>query len=128
MWVPTNQKGFGSAQLVDGAAVVTLDADFIQTVNTSEEYQVFLTPYGDCKGLYLINRSANSFEVHELGGGKATLNFEYRITALRRNYEIVRFADYTESEKLHRLLRERTKPVAAGSHRPAPFPLSQRQR
>jgi hypothetical protein len=85
----------GSAPLVNGAAVVTLDRDYAQTVNTEKEYQVFLTPYGDCKGLYVANRTANSFEVHELGGGTASLNFGYRIMALRKKYEIVRFADHT---------------------------------
>lgn len=89
----------GSAQLVNGGAVVALDPNFIQTVNTEKEYQVFLTPYGDCRGLYVLNRSAGSFEVHELGGGKATLNFGYRIMAVRKNYENVRFADLTEKWK-----------------------------
>jgi len=41
------------------------------------------------------NRTANSFEVHELGGGTANLSFGYRIMALRRSYENVRFADHT---------------------------------
>jgi hypothetical protein len=85
----------GSAKLVSGSAVVVLDSDYTQTVNTEKEYQVFLTPYGDCKGLYVTNRTANSFEVHELGGGSASLSFGYRIMALRRKYESVRFADHT---------------------------------
>ena len=85
----------GSTSLTNGAAVVAIDPDFIQTVNTEIEYQVFLTAYGDCKGLYVINRTANSFEVHELGGGTASVSFGYRIMALRKNYENVRFADHT---------------------------------
>jgi hypothetical protein len=102
-------EDFGSAQLVNGAAVVALDADFTQTVNTSQEYQVFLTPYGDCKGLYVSNRTANSFEVHELGGGSASLSFGYRIAALRRNYENVRFADHTHDLDSMKQMRERMK-------------------
>jgi len=85
----------GSTSLVNGAAVVAIDPEFMQTVNTELEYQVFLTPYGDCKGLYVTNRTANSFEVHELGGGIASVGFGYRIMALRKNYENVRFADHT---------------------------------
>jgi len=88
-------EDFGSGQLVNGVTLVALDADFIQTVNTAREYQVFLTPYGDCKGLYVTHRTPNSFEVHELGGGTDSLSFGYRITALRKNYEKVRFADLT---------------------------------
>lgn len=59
----------GSDHLVNGSAVVSNDPTFMQTVNTDLEYQVFLTPYGDCKGLYVTNRTADSFEVRELGGG-----------------------------------------------------------
>jgi hypothetical protein len=100
-------EDFGSAQLVNGLAVVTLDADFIQTVNTSQEYQVFLTPYGDCKGLYVSNRTGSSFEVHELGGGNASLSFGYRITALRKKYESIRFADHTHDLDGMKRMRER---------------------
>jgi hypothetical protein len=103
-------EDFGSAQLEHGSALVALDADFMQTVNSNEEYLVFLTPYGDCKGLYVTNRNANSFEVHELGSGTATLNFGYRVTALRRNYENVRFADYTEHMNRIHQMHARTKP------------------
>ncbi len=88
-------EDFGSAELVHGSAVISLDSVFTQTVNTEQEYQVFLTPYGDCKGLYVINRTAHAFEVHELGGGTANLSFGYRVTALRRKYESVRFADHS---------------------------------
>ena len=59
----------GSGQLSDGSATIALDPTFAQTVNTSAGYHVFLTPNGDCKGLYVSQKSATSFEVHELGGG-----------------------------------------------------------
>lgn len=88
-------EDFGSAQLMGGVAVVKLDSRFMQTVNTGLEYHVFLTPNGDCKGLYVHMKSPNSFEVRELGGGSSSVKFDYRITALRKNYEKVRFADHT---------------------------------
>jgi|HubBroStandDraft_5_1064220.scaffolds.fasta_scaffold12863_2 hypothetical protein len=98
-------EDFGSAQLINGAAIVTLDPDFIQTVNSEKEYQVFVTPYGDCRGVYVTHRTGKSFEVHELGGGTANLSFGYRIAAIRRNYESVRFDDRTE--QVHRIQRNR---------------------
>src|ERR1700730_13474730 len=77
----------GSAQLIGGVAVVPLDPDFIQTVNTKKEYRVFPVPNGDCRRLYVTNKSANSFEVRELGGGISNVRFDYRIMAIRRKYE-----------------------------------------
>jgi len=86
----------GSGQLSNGSARIELDSTFAQTVNTGLEYHVFLTPKGDCKGLYVSNESATSFEVHELGGGTSSIAFDYRIMAKRVGYESVRLADVTE--------------------------------
>ena len=109
----------GSAQLINGAAVVRLDAEFMQTVNTDREYQVSLTPYGDCKGLYVLNRMPGAFEVHELGGGSASLSFGYRITALRRKYEDVRFADHTrDMEHIGRMVQKGALTTTPHSHLP----------
>ncbi len=74
-------EDFGSGTLRKGRAVVTIAADFAQTVNLSREYHVFLTPLGDCKGLYVTAKTPTSFEVRELGGGMTGISFEYRIVA-----------------------------------------------
>jgi len=83
----------GSGQLRNGAAVVALDAEFAQTVNTSMDYHVFLTANGDCKGLYVSQKSPTSFEVHEMGGGGSSIAFDYRIMARRKGYEKIRMAE-----------------------------------
>ena len=88
-------EDFGSAQLVGGVATVRIEARFVQTVNTKSEYHVFLTPNGDCKGLYVHQKTATDFEVRELGNGNSNVKFDYRITALRKGYENVRFKDHT---------------------------------
>ena len=103
----------GSARLVNGAVVVSLDRDFIQTVNTEMDYKVFPVPNGDCKGLYVTNKTASSFEVRELGGGTSSVAFDYRIMAVRRNYETVRFADHTHDMDADKLMRERVKALGA---------------
>lgn len=103
----------GSARLVNGAAVVSLDRDFIQTVNTEMDYKVFPVPNGDCKGLYVTNKTSTSFEVRELGGGTSSVAFDYRIMAVRRNYESVRFADRTHDLDSIKLMQERAKAMGA---------------
>lgn len=75
--------------------MVTLEPEFAQTVNTGLEYHVFLTPNGDCKGLYVSQKTAISFEVHELGSGASNVRFDYRIVALRKNFENIRMEDHT---------------------------------
>jgi hypothetical protein len=101
----------GSGQLSNGSASIALDPTFAQTVNMGVEYHVFLTANGDCKGLYVSQKSATSFEVHELGGGTSSVAFDYRIMAKRSGYENARLADVTEQyQKIaqqHRLRQER---------------------
>ncbi|MGO9084872.1 MAG: hypothetical protein ACLP6G_10290 [Terriglobales bacterium] len=95
----------GASELVNGSAVVALDPDFVQTVNTELEYMVFPVPNGDCKGLYVTHQTPTSFEVHELGGGTSNVRFYYRIMALRKKYENVRFADHTDDPDPMKMLQ-----------------------
>jgi hypothetical protein len=48
------------------------------------------------KGLYVSQKAATSFEVHELGGGASSVSFDYRIVALRKNFENIRIQDHTK--------------------------------
>ncbi|MDH5405956.1 MAG: hypothetical protein OEZ30_06585 [Candidatus Aminicenantes bacterium] len=92
-------EDFGSAQLVNGQAVVQLESVFTQAANTGISYFVFLTPIGEWKGLYISRQDKDSFEVREQGGGTSSINFYYRIVAKRRGYEEVRFEEFTEPEQ-----------------------------
>lgn len=91
-------EDFGSAQLSGGSTTVALEPIFAQTVS-AKDYHVFLTPKGNCRGLYVSAETAAGFEVHELGGGQSNVAFDYRIVALRRGYEGVRLEDKTEQWK-----------------------------
>jgi hypothetical protein len=88
-------EDYGSGKLVSGVATVKIDPTYAQTVNTGVEYHVFLTPDGDCDGLYVTARTATSFEVRELHQGRSNVAFDYRIIAVRRGYETKRLADVT---------------------------------
>jgi hypothetical protein len=92
----------GSGQLSGGQAVVNIESVFGQTINTGVEYHVFLTPDGDCKGLYVAEKSAASFVVKELGGGTSSIAFDYRIMAKRNGLENVRLADVTKAMTMNR--------------------------
>jgi len=85
-------EDFGEGQLVNGKSLITLDPLFTQTVNTNITYHVFLTPGGDCNGLYVVNKTPTSFEVRELRAGNSSLTFSYRVVAKRKGYENLRLA------------------------------------
>ena len=86
----------GSGQLVNGSTTISLDQVFAQTVNGDLDYHVFLTPNGDCEGLYVTKKGAQGFEVHELHGGHSNVAFDYRIMARRKGFEKVRMQDVTQ--------------------------------
>lgn len=79
-------EDFGQAGLVDGVAHVSLDPDFAALVRT-DQYHVFLTPNGDCRGLYVAERESTGFTVRELQGGTSSLNVSYRVVAERADVE-----------------------------------------
>jgi hypothetical protein len=104
----------GSGQLSAGQAVVHLESLFGETVNTGVEYHVFLTPKGDCKGLYVAQESASSFVVKELGGGSSNIAFDYRIMAKRKGFETVRLADKTQQLNVQNIAHN---PLGNGARR-----------
>ena len=99
-------EDFGSGELRDGAAEVALDPTFALTVNTGASYHVFLTPNGDCEGLYVAQKTATGFQVRELRGGKSNIAFDYRIVAKRRGYESVRMDQIETNAETVQALRE----------------------
>ncbi|MEJ2212185.1 MAG: hypothetical protein P8129_24610 [Anaerolineae bacterium] len=83
-------EDLGTGRLDDGGAVVAIEPLFLSTINTQIPYHVFVTPLGDCKGLYVTDKTATSFAVRELSGGTSQVEFEYRIIAKRRGWEEAR--------------------------------------
>jgi hypothetical protein len=83
-------EDFGKAQLTNGVVRINIDPLYAQTVNTSIDYHVFPIPEGDCKGLFVTNKTPTSFEVRELQGGTSNISFSYRIVAKRKGYENLR--------------------------------------
>ncbi len=74
-------EDLGEAQVVNGQARVALDPSFANVIDPASNYLVFVTPEGDCNGLYIAGKSSTGFVVRELRGGHSSLAFEYRIVA-----------------------------------------------
>jgi hypothetical protein len=82
---------YGIGQLVDGRAHITIDPDLSINIQVSEDHplKVYITPEGDCNGVYVANKSANGFDVIELMGGASDVSFAWQIVATRANEENV---------------------------------------
>jgi hypothetical protein len=109
----------GEAQLANGRAYVPIDARLADTIDRRTEYHVFVTPEGDCKGLYVAQKAPGGFAVRELQGGRSTLAFEYRIVAKPVDEKGMRLAAMPPEKAPNELAFDRT----ATTRRIAP-PLS----
>ncbi len=109
-------EDFGSGQLQDGAATIALDPTFMQTVNPAG-YHVYVTPNGDCEGLYVTGKTATSFEVHELHAGKSRVFFDYRVVARRKGLERLRLEPVSTDPNTADALRQQISDRSA--HSPA---------
>jgi hypothetical protein len=85
----------GSGQLSNGSVTVQLEPGFAGVVKT-EQYRVFLTPAGDCNGLYVSNKTPSGFTVRELKGGTSSIAFDYRVIAKRKDIEGARLEHIEE--------------------------------
>ncbi len=75
---------YGEEQLRGGRADVRFDQDFAAAVHT-DNYQVFLTEYGDFNGLYVSSRTPLGFEVRAKDSPTAGGRFGYRVVARRKD-------------------------------------------
>ena len=91
---------YGVGKLVNGKAYIQIDPILSKNIEVSEKHplKVFVQLEGDCKGVYVTNKSANGFEVIELQGGTTNVEFSYQIVANAadmqlRNGKISKHAD-----------------------------------
>jgi hypothetical protein len=69
----------GTGHITAGHGVIQLAADFARSIDGRSGYQVFLTPGGDNRGLFVANKTAAGFEVREAQGGRSSISFDYRV-------------------------------------------------
>lgn len=72
-------EDLGEAQLIQGQAFVRLDPAFASLLNPRSTYLVFLTAQGDCRGLFVAQKTLSGFAVQEMDGGHSSIAFDYRI-------------------------------------------------
>ncbi len=76
---------YGTGQLVNGFCHISFDPVFSQLIFVDDNYpiKVFIQLEGDCKGVYVANKTENGFDVFELQGGTSNVKFSYSVVANR---------------------------------------------
>jgi hypothetical protein len=74
-------EDFGEGQLIAGRAHVGIRPDFGSAIDRGSRYLVFITPEGDSRGLYVVDKAISGFDVRESQDGRSNIAFSYRIVA-----------------------------------------------
>lgn len=80
-------QDIGTGRLVNGRVHIDIDPLLARNIYVSPEkpLKVFIQLEGDCKGVYVTNKTGTGFDVVELGGGTSNTSFSYQIIANRAN-------------------------------------------
>lgn len=78
-------QDFGVGQLVNGEARIVIDPILRKNIHVDAQnpLKVYVTLEGDCKGVFVTNKSAEGFTVKELQGGTSNAAFSWQIVASR---------------------------------------------
>ena len=78
-------QDYGVGQLVNGKVHITIDPIFAKNIVVNEKHplRVFVQLEGDCKGVYVTNKTKDGFDVIELNAGSSNTSFSWSIVANR---------------------------------------------
>ncbi len=78
-------QDYGAGQLQNGKAHIQLDPILAKNIVVNEHHplRVFVQLEGDCNGVYVTNKTGNSFDVAELANGTSNTSFTYTVVANR---------------------------------------------
>ena len=107
-------KGVG--QLLNGKAHITLDPILSKNilVDGTHPLSVLIQPEGDCKGVYITNKTGTGFDVTELQNGTSDIKFTWFVMATR--------ADKTYTNKDGSTITSSYSKVRFPIHPPSPEP------
>ncbi|GAA4042606.1 hypothetical protein [Flavobacterium chungnamense] len=82
-------QDYGIGNLTNGYAKIDIDPILSKNIRVDETHpmKIFIQLEGDCKGVYVFNKTATSFEVKELQNGNSNVSFSYQIVAFRADEE-----------------------------------------
>lgn len=78
-------QDYGTGKLENGKSIIKIDPVLTKNIRVDEQHpmKVFVQLEGNCKGVYVTNKTATGFEVIELDNGSSNTPFSYQIVAFR---------------------------------------------
>jgi hypothetical protein len=78
-------EDFGTGQLVNGEAYIKVDPVLSKNIYVDDKHpmKVFIQLEGDCKGVYVTEKTKDGFKVKELQNGSSNVSFSWNLVANR---------------------------------------------
>ncbi|WP_052671340.1 hypothetical protein [Aequorivita vladivostokensis] len=78
-------QDYGVGKLTNGVARIRIDPILRHSLYIDDQHplKVYVTLEGDCKGVYVTDKSSDGFTVKELQGGTSNVSFSWQIVANR---------------------------------------------
>lgn len=78
-------QDFGTGVLVNGVAHINMDETFAKNITVNEKHplRVIIQLEGDCRGVFVTNKTQTGFDVKELQGGTSNIPFTWFVSANR---------------------------------------------
>lgn len=78
-------EDFGTGKLINGEAYISIDKLLSKHIYIDQKHpmKVFIQLEGDCKGVFVTEKTINGFKVKELGNGKSNVSFSWNLVANR---------------------------------------------
>jgi hypothetical protein len=82
---------YGKGTLENGSVHITIEPSFANMIfvdpnNDKADLRVIIQLEGDCKGVYVTNKTSTGFDVKELQGGQSNVKFTFQIVANAKDY------------------------------------------
>lgn len=118
---------YGEANMTGGRVHIELDPTFLQTVTVDgiHPMRVFVQLEGDCKGVYVTNKTKTGFDVSELQNGSSDAPFSYRVVCKRKFYEDERLASEEQDIQFNTRMLQSQWPEIVGRAASMPKPHEQ---
>ncbi len=97
-------QDYGQSKLIKGKVHITLDPILAKNIIINEKHplRVYVQLEGNCKGVYVSNKTTTGFDVVELDGGVSNTPFQYTIICNRADEKMLkgRVARYADARWL----------------------------
>ena len=124
-------QDFGVGKLDNGIARIDIDPILAKNifVDNSHPLKVFIQLEGDCKGVFVTDKSTTGFTVKELQNGQSNVSFSWQLVANRKDrsesnlagaskFQELRFPKYNSPKKLQKIKKEERLSNLSNTSRP----------